>query len=320
MSTPKRHHTVPRVYLKQFVDDDQRLTVWSKRRQTRLRPIPTKALIRGYYYSQPENGQVNANHYIETKLLNEIETRYPEFVKSILMSEPTVDVELLVHTLLSLRARSSAFREAFELGLADLVERTANSIPKSMLPKPPEGYKNIIDSLAVSIDPHRSLIAMAFYIKRYAVPLIKFEYSPRYTSGNMKILTSDNSVIWYNKGYGNKAPVIYPQNISQNTRAVLPISQNCVLVGVPSQSGDLRYNPSIRELSRLQVREINELQLACSWDEVVGTATLPDVSWKRFGKVAPRIDVGSYNAESGQYLILDTYLDLIRQKYKFTDN
>jgi Protein of unknown function (DUF4238) len=171
MSIPKRQHTIPRVYLESFVDGDGRLTVWSKRRKATLRPTPSDALIRSYYYSQPVDGIDNANHSIETDLLGGLETDYPSFLAAALGAKSSIDIELFLHTILMLRSRSAAFRELFELGLSDLVDKHIKEIPLDELPLPPEQFPDLMDHMVVTIDPHRSLHAMAYYIVNYAKPL-----------------------------------------------------------------------------------------------------------------------------------------------------
>ena len=131
MTDPKRHHTISRVYLENFHDDDGRLSVYSKRRNTNLRPKPKDALVRSFYYSQPLDGIENAEHGIETKLLNELETQYPELYDQ-LVKDKAVNLDLMYQTLLMMRSRSPAFREAFELGLADYVDKFRAGIPRAL--------------------------------------------------------------------------------------------------------------------------------------------------------------------------------------------
>jgi hypothetical protein len=315
---PKRHHTIPRVYLESFVEQDQRLTVWSKRRKNYLRPITTEALIRGHYYSQPVNGQLNADQSVESIVLNDIETRYPMLLSQLRSPDLEVDVLLLLETMLSFRARSVAFREPFELGLADYVHRVAASIPRSEFPPPPIGFEDIWNSVGVAIDPHRSLIAMAYYVQRYASILGRLEYSVRTTPKGVMLFTSDNPVVWYERGFGVASPVIYSLGVSKYTRAIFPISHNEVVVGIPSKTSDISFNPVRSELSRQQVREINELQLACAWDHLIGIARMPKQSWDRNATLAPRMEIDYFNPNTGEFWIKRNYLDELRAKVKYS--
>ena len=216
-----------------------------------------------------------------------------------------------------LRSRSPSFREAFELGLSDLVARFAKTIPRAELPIPPKDMPNILDQIVITIDPHRSIHAMGLYIKNYASILTRFEYSLQLAPRGISLLTSDNPVVWYNNGYGTALPVIYPQDLTNNTRAILPIDKETALIGKPSPTGSFKYKGYAGVLSARQVREINELQVACAWDQVVGVIALPMRSIDRLSRLAPKIDIGHFNADSGEFYILDTYLSQIRNKHKF---
>jgi hypothetical protein len=317
MSIPKRQHTVPRVYLENFKESDGRLTVWSKRRKMLLRPEPEGALIRGFYYSQPENGAENANHSIETDFLGGIETRYPQFLQSIVNGNPDFEIDLFLHTVLMIRSRSVAFRECFELGLADMVGNRIKELPKSALPPPPADYPDIMDDVVVTIDPHRSLTAMAFYILNYCTPLTQMEWSVRHTPKGRQLLTSDNPVVWYERGFGSELPIIYPLIIGPQTRAVLPLGRNVALVGKESRTGDLRFIGKGHDLSTGQVNEINAVQIGCAWDEVIGDIRAPKTIVSRFSAVAPRMDIAAYDPETGSYIINAHYLSEMRKKEKF---
>ena len=317
MSIPKRQHTVPSVYLKNFVDGEGRLTVWSKRRKTTLRPNPDDALIRRYYYSQPVNGIDNANHSLEIDLLGAIETKYPKLLSAVLSGEKNLDLETLLHTILMLRSRSTAFREPFELALSDLVERQIKSIPESQLPPPPNDYPDIRDHLVVTIDPHRSLQAMAYYVVNYVRPLTRMEWTIRSTPKGKELLTSDNPVVWYERGFCGRLPIIYPQDLTLKTRAVVPVTRTAALVGRRSSTGDMRFLGRGPELSRELVRESNKIQLACAWDDVVITSNLRRSEIDTFGRFAPRMEIHHYEPESGAFLLNRTYLDAFREKCKF---
>jgi hypothetical protein len=264
------------------------------------------------------NGVERSDHAIETDLFGGIETRYPDLFQSIVSGRLDIDIELFVHTVLMLRSRSPAFREAFELALADFVESHISTIPKGEIPPPPKDFPNLWDQLVITIDPHRSIQAMAYYITNYATILTRLEWSIRRAPKNSNLLTSDNPVVWYEKGYGNSLPSIFPQVPTSKTRAILPITPKLALVGKVSPAKDFRYIGYSGELSSQQVREINELQLACSWDDVVGKISLPKTRFDQLKEVAPRMLITEFNPDNGHFLIWSTYLNSIRNKHKFS--
>jgi len=75
-----------------------------------------------------------------------------------------------------MRARSPAFREAFEIGLADFVMAKTKALPKGFLPHPPDGFPDILEKTVATIDPHRSLIAMAHYVRNYMWRIADFSF------------------------------------------------------------------------------------------------------------------------------------------------
>ncbi len=265
MSVPKQHHSIPRVYLENFVESDGRLTVFSKRRSQTLRPRPSNALTSFHYFSQPVEGIENADQSIESVLLNNIETSFPDLLNSLLKKEQEIDIKLFVETILSMAIRTPSFREGFEIGLANYVNRIAKRIPATEFPKPPAGLEDIAEHLVVTIDPHRSLHAMIHYLRRYAGVLATLQYRILYVPKGQTILTSDNPIVWYESGYGKRWPNICNFLPTRKTRAILPLSPHVALVGRKSPTGDFSFIRNTRFLSRIEIREINEMQLACAW-------------------------------------------------------
>jgi hypothetical protein len=317
VSVPKQHHSVPRVYLENFVDSDGRLTIFSKRRSQTLRPKPSNALTRFHYFSQPVNGIENADQSFESGLLNNIETKFPDLLRSLQYKDQEIDIDILIETILSMAIRTPSFREPFEIGLADYVDRATKSLSITELPPPPPGLEDILDHIVVAIDPHRSLHAMNHYLKNYAGVLATLEYRVLFAPKGETILTSDNPIIWYESGYQKQRPSICRLLPTNKTRAVLPLSPKMVLVGRKSPTGDFSFSRNTRRLNRSEIREINEMQTACSWDYIIGTAKLPSVSKSRFLNVSPKYTISHYNPETNDFDISNVELAKHRGKHKF---
>jgi len=317
LSDPKRQHTIPRVYLENFKDEDGRLSVFSKRRRELLRPKPDDALIRKYYYSQPVEGAPNAEHVIETRLLNDLETRYPALYSQ-LCGETDIDLDLLFKTLLMMRSRSPAFREAFELGLADLVDDQRRSIPPSLLESAPEEIPDIWDKLVVTIDPHRSLIAMAHYIREYTDGITSCSFSIMLAPRGAELITSDNPVIWFEKGRKARAYQVYPNMASRNTRLIFPLDKRRLLVGRQRKDEEPLVRKQVRMLSRRELHEANMLQLGCAWDDVVGKLRLPKNDFDYYSQVAPKLVIKHFDPDRDEFFLDETRLDIMRTKPKFS--
>jgi hypothetical protein len=247
MSKPKGHHVIPETYLNNFICEDGRISVFSKRRRNLLRPIPRKALTRYHYYSQQVEGIDNADQTIETTHFGEIETEHSRLYESLLSGTEKVDLKLLFSTLLNFRSRSPAFREPFELGLADMVERVRKTLPPIDLPYIPEEIRELVDKAVISIDPHRSLIAMAHYIKHYTQPIISMSYKVLQAPKNTYFMTSDNPVVWFERGQKLKMEIVYNNISTPKTHVVFPLDKKHVLIGRPRRRDEPEFRVGIEK-------------------------------------------------------------------------
>lgn|GEM_PF-5717401 len=316
MSTPKGQHTIPRVYLSNFVDQDQRLTVYSKRRKSILRPKPKDALIRSYYYSQPLDGVENAEHSIETGLLSDVETRFPALYEQ-LLGKCQVDVDLLIQTLASMRSRSPAFREAFEIGLADRVGLVAKNLLKQKMPEPPTSFPDIWDHVDISIDPHRSLIAMAYYLRKYCKAIAESSYCVAIAPKGSEFCTSDNPVVWYERGFKLAERPIYSIQPTVKTRLIFPLNKKMALIGRHRKGLEPIFRSGTVEFSKSALREANEVQTACAWDEIVGHCKIPKQSWEFCTGKIPKLNIAGFNSDNNTFDMTGTILEPIRDKKKF---
>lgn len=316
MNNPRRQHCVPRVYLDNFSDEDGRLTVFSKRRGKQLRPKPEKALIRAYYYSQPLDAVENAEHSIETDFLGRIESEFPRLIEQI-SSGHSPDLKLLYETTFMMRCRSPAFREAFEIGLANYVNKVRLNIPKWQTPTLPKSMPDLWDHLKVSIDPHRSLTAMAFYVQNYLDVLTESKIQIACAPRGQEFLTSDNPVVWYDLDKNGDLTTIYPNTPNPKTYIAFPLTKRLALVGRYRPSKGNGFEHKRKELTKRNLRQINEVQIACAWDEVVGRISLPKESVRVFSKVAPELHIEGYNPESGAFVLSRTSLGPMTDKNKF---
>ena len=316
MSPPKRHHTIPRVYLKNFIDADERLTLFSKRLDRIIRPLPQKALTRWFYYSQPQGGQDNVEHGFETTLLHELEEQYPSLYEELTQGTCS-SIELLFQTLAISRVRSPAFREVFELALADYVDGFVRALPKKQFPKPPQSIPDLWDKIFPAIDPHRSLHAMPHYMKHYMAGVTSCSFAVAIAPKGIEFLTSDNPVIWFENRYQLGSETIFPFTPTQNTRVFFPLNKRMTLVGRLRRNGESEFREGFMEATRPMVRSINEMQLACSWDATIGTESIPLVRKRHYSKLAPCMKVESFDPESNEYQLAPFTLAPMRDKLKF---
>lgn len=318
MSNPKRQHIVPRVYLENFVESDNRLTVFSKRRRKILRPKPKDTLIRKYYFSQPVQGKPNSDHSIETGIFNHVETKYPELYRAFQKEGASPDLGAMYQTILMLRCRSPAFREAYELALADILDDVRKSIPLPETPSELSHIPDLWDRVKSSIDPHRSITGMVHYMNNYTSAVTACSYSIKLAPKGTTFLTSDNPVIWFDKSEPWPCGEIYPRDVTINTRVFLPLNRTTVLWGRPARTGEAWFRNSRMELSRKLVLKANEMQLACAWDEVVGEIELPSQAFRKLSKLCPRMRITHFSPNRDEFLLERTELHPLREKYRFT--
>lgn len=314
MPNPKRHHTIPRVYLEAFTDDDGRLTIYSKRQKNKLRQLPKKALIRKNYYSQPTENEDEVNLAFEVDTLGKIENAFPALRSALLSGELDIEPQKIIDLVGSLRVRSPSFREPFELGLADLVVDTANALPLPPLPRDLPDWFDPRKHIQATIDPHRSIHAMVHYIKTYGSVIGEFEYSVREAPKNREFLCSDSPVIWFDWEPGEKLPIIFPFRICQRTRLVVPLSKKVALWGRPSRSGDFKFTGRAGMLSDRNVSRVNFLQVACSWDQIVGKARVPKALWEKASILAPHFSVTHFDPDTNKYILESIDLRHLRKK------
>ncbi|CAN7547071.1 DUF4238 domain-containing protein [Caballeronia sp. LjRoot31] len=140
MQQTKRHHFIPKAYLKAFCDSSGRLLVYRKDAPLPpLRVSPDATQFRRYYYSQPipEGGQ--DNNTLEALFLT-IESNWPETVSKLHRRENVNDRLENIFEFMSLqRARVPAARDAVE---AMLVQSIISRLPASRSSVFPTQYQS----------------------------------------------------------------------------------------------------------------------------------------------------------------------------------
>lgn len=316
MSTPKRQHTIPKVYLSNFTEQDDRLTVYSKRSGATIRPYPKDALIRRYYYSQPIDGIDNKYHDFETKLLGPIETSYPSLYNDLLLQND-VNLELFFETISLMRVRSAGFREPFEIALSDYVKRHLDRLPNSGLPSSMKEKGLTKNDLVVAIDPHRSLQAMAYHLTHHCAAIADSSYFLVSPSKNKSFFTSDNPVVWFDK-IGNDAPTnLYTTHPTKHTRVFFPINPRLGVVGRLTNQADNSLNLKPRILSTQDTNILNYTIFASAWDHVIGLSAFPNAMREKARTVAPALIVYNYAPDAGAFDIAHWSWEPLKGKVKY---
>ncbi len=234
MQQTKRHHFVPKAYLKAFCDQRGRLLVYRKDGpQDPLSMAPDATQFRRYYYSQPtpEGGQ--DNNTLE-ELFSTIENNWPETVAKLHRRENANDrLENIFQFIALQRARVPASRDATEAMLAQTVKATLKvMLANGRLPTPPPGLEDLPNQVQVSIDPHKSIHAMVAIMQGMARLFSMLGLVAFHNSTTRPFLTSDNPALWFDPSLPFDAQRPYTINPDGGpVFLVFPVSPKLALVG-----------------------------------------------------------------------------------------
>jgi hypothetical protein len=246
MNEKKRHHFVPVGYLRGFCDEDDKIRAFLKDAplNDKIHLKPDEIGFENYYYSQPLPDGGRNNNAIEDAF-GKFETGWPGLVDrlSARSAAPLDLVELLTFVLM-MRVRVPAARDMVELSLAEQVKATARILDRAgrLLP-PPKEFPDILNKLEVSIDPHRSILAMVDLAKGVGRVIDALSYQILHNETADQFLTSDCPVCYFDPlvpEFILKPYTVLPPH--GPIELLFPISSNLMLRGYTSfGSRDFRH-------------------------------------------------------------------------------
>lgn len=231
----KRHHVVPKAYLKAFSDEKGRLLVYRKDSpSTPLHVAPDATQFRRYYYSQPTPGGGRDNNSLETVFSN-VETGWSETVAKLGQRKDVNDrLESIFMFMALQRARVPAMRDAAEAMMAQTVKDTLQLMLKSgKLPPRPPGMK--LEDVQVAIDPHQSIHAMPTILKGMGELFALLGFAAVHNGTGRPFLTSDNPVIWFDPTlpFAEQRPYTVDR-AKGDVLLFFPVSPTVALLGSPT--------------------------------------------------------------------------------------
>ncbi|TXH89044.1 MAG: DUF4238 domain-containing protein [Rhodoferax sp.] len=234
MQQTKRHHFVPKAYLKAFCDPEGRLLVYRKDGPREpLRQVPDATQFRGYYYSQPTPEGSQDNNTLEA-FFSTIEQDWPETVAKLHKREDVNDRLQNIFEFMSLqRARVPAARDAVEATLAQTVKDTMQvMLANGKLPAPPQGLEDLPNQVRVSIDPHMSIHAMVAILQGMGKLYSMLGFAAVHNTTARPFLTSDNPVLWFDPSVPFDKQLPYTINPDGGpVFLVFPVSPTLALIG-----------------------------------------------------------------------------------------
>lgn len=234
MQQKKRHHFVPKAYLKAFCNSKGRLFVYRKDNpQEPLRVAPEATQFRRYYYSQPTPDGGQDNNTLED-FFSTIEGDWTKVVAELHQRRDMNDrLENIFQFMALQRVRVPAARDTAEAMLAQTVKDTMKvMLANGQLPPPPPGLEDLPNQIQVSIDPHRSIHAMVAMMEGMGQLYSMLGFVAVHNTTARPFLTSDNPVLWFDPSLPFDAQQPYTINPDGGpVFLVFPVSPKLALVG-----------------------------------------------------------------------------------------
>lgn len=262
----KRHHYVPKAYLKFFCDSQDMVRVYLKDDPGKcIQQSPDNVAFHKYYYSQPLPDGGKDHNRLEDAFLT-LEGKWPPIVERLLAREDVNnDLEDIFSFMALQRARVPASRDASEKMLAAKVKATARILDAAgKFPPKPEGYEDILDRAQVSIDPHRSIHAMVNIIRSMEAVFGRIGIGALHNTTDIPFLTSDNPVIWFDPSVPEAAMRPYALRPGGPIVLMFPVSPRLMIYGHSSmhdpfahygfRHGELPTRASVKMMNRLICR------------------------------------------------------------------
>lgn len=230
--TKKKHHYVPVSYLKAFADADDKLWVYRKDDPERpfQKPYDDVAFHK-YYYAQPTPDGGRDTNRLEDRF-SELESKWPPIVERLAAGElPNECLEDIFAFIALQRARVPAARDAVEKMLATWVMTQARQLVAEGKVPPPKGRENILDHAVVSIDPHRSIHAMAEIIRATGKVLHRLGLGILHNKTDVAFVTSDNPVVYFDPAVPDHELLPYTLQPDGAVVVLMPISPTLMLFG-----------------------------------------------------------------------------------------
>ena len=199
----KRHHYIPKAYLKSFCDDYGKVLVYRKDDPSKaISSSPDNIGFHKYYYSQPKSDGGKEHNALDNFFSN-LEDKWPWIVERLHRRENVNDsLEYIFKFMALQRARVPASRDVTEKMHAERVLSIARQLDaEGKLSPKSEGFEGILDHVEVSINPHQSLHAMVTVMQATGQVFDQIGFYAAHNKTSLPFLTSDNPVIWFDPSF-----------------------------------------------------------------------------------------------------------------------
>lgn len=321
--TKKRHHYVPKSYLKSFCDVDGKLQVYRKdATHAPIRQSPDKVGFHKYYYSQPLPNGGRENDELEN-LFGTIEAQWPG-LSALIRDMKSIDDHGL-YTLIDFiglqRIRVPAARDAVEKILAELIITNMRVMDAAgKLPAKPPGHEDILDNIAVAIDPHRSLLAMRHLLDGYYRLVSEIGIGVLHNKTDIPFLTSDNPVIWFDPSVPEAEMKPYQWQPPGPVLLLFPVAPDCLIYGHSAMQerfrsqGVAHYNMSDFNMAETINRHVCRFAYEVVFAQKIGQESVI----REYAEVSPVVQTYPLPGAQGKVLFSSVF-GTRRQKPKWAD-
>ncbi|RRR99925.1 DUF4238 domain-containing protein [Aquabacterium soli] len=305
MQQTKRHHYVPKAYLKAFCDPTGRLLVYRKDQPGKVLPMtPDATQFRRYYYSQPMPNGGQDNNQLEA-FFSSIEGKWPPVVTS-LRKRGEVSVQLMtdIFEFMALQfARVPARRDLVEASLAQTVKTQLKALDaRGELPPPPSELPNILEEVVVAIDPHQSIHAMATVMRGMGELFNHIGLVVIHNGTPTPFLSSDNPVIWFDPSLPFDKQLPYTVNLDGGDICFFfPVSPTMAILGTREQSASYSQNGLTHQEAPHEewVKAMNTQISRFAYEAVIACSPSQEDVVRQFADASPVLESTTIPTASG---------------------
>lgn len=303
----KRHHYIPKAYLKFFCDDGGMVCVYPKDEPGKVfRQSPDSTGFHKYYYSQPLPEGGNDHNTLEDHFSN-LESKWPAIVERLKRRQVVNDALEDIFAFIGLqRVRVPASRDATEKIDAEMVMATLRTLDAAgKLPPKPKGHEDILDHVEVSIDPHRSIHAMVRVLQGLGQVFDRIGIGALHNMTDIPFLTSDNPVAWFDPSVPEVAMHPYVLQPTGPVVLLFPVTPQLMIYGHSSmKEGFAREGMGLGELTNPEsVKAMNRQICRFAYKVVFARAAGQENLIKKHASLSPVLQATAVPGESGQLLV-----------------
>jgi len=317
----KRHHYIPKSYLKFFCDNSGQVLVYRKDDPCKAISLsPDNIGFHKYYYSQPRPDGGKDYNALED-LFSSIEDKWPGIVDRIHRRENVNDSLEEIFQFMGLqRARVPASRDVTEKIQAEDVMAEARQLDaEGKLSPKPMGLEDILDNVEVSINPHQSIHAMVPVMQATGQVFNQMGFYSVHNKTKIPFLTSDNPVIWFNPSV--KEADLRPYVIRPDGPVVLlfPVSTSLIIYGHSSWRDRFEAEGlGIEDLSDVgMVEMINRQVCRFGYQAIFAQKSGQERLIQEHAELSPTIRFDRIGADEGETVVFEMIFGKRERKPKW---